>query len=337
MDQNKKRCLYVGGLFILLLTVLVTINCKKEQALPPPAEQVLPSKVELSSFMEIEKDTTVTRSEPNATIEVAERKVEDLAGPLLDGLVEREISVLANKMKWDMNLINHIESMKEPDKKINKKWELPVDVLGKTSTDKLFLHVIRSPMVAVLMLYSKDEIGLQRLLNASSTMHEFYMREDLAEGVLQMYREYVFSPEAISDETIISRYSDNKRSENPLYRQRLTPDNITNTKIVNRCMSIMKADKMMLCPQLFPKTKGHERDFLKIMVDRYEKIAELKKIYDNEEDPFGTAIACISPFCIRLAENIDGEFCNKLKGIEFATEAWEKRFIEEIKEYLKNQ
>lgn len=189
--------------------------------------------------------------------------------------------------------------------------------------------------VTVLMLHSKDEIGLQRLLNSSSTMHEFYMREDLAEGVLQMYREYDFSPEAISDETMISKYSDNKGfSESPVYAQLLAPDNIAGTKIVNRCMSIMMADKMMLCPQLFPKTKGYERDFLKIMVDRHEKIAELKKIYDNEQDPFGSGLACVSRFCIRLAENIDGEFCNKLKGIEFASDAWEERFIEEIKDYL---
>lgn len=338
MIQNKEKWLYGGVLFILVIImvlVIIRVNPKKERDLPPRAEQVLPSKVESSPFTEIEMGRSINQTEQNAAIEGAEKKVDEFADRLFNELVERDVSVAANKMEEDLELMKHLDSMKEPDRKLTKKWDLPEDVLGETSTDKLFLHFIRSPMTSFVILYSKDEIGVQRVLNASSTLHEFYVREDLAEGALQMYREYDLSPEAMSDESIIARYSGNKRMrENPAYMQALAPDNITKTKIASICMDIMKADKIMLTPQFFPKIKGYEREYLSVMLDRYEKVAELRKIYG--EDKFGAALGCVPRFCLSLAENLDEEFYTKLKGIKPTSEAGKKQFIEEIKHYLKN-
>jgi hypothetical protein len=333
MNQNKKKCLYAVGLFILIPTVLIimALNSKEESISEPPPKLVLPSD-EVSIDAE-ENSGVIVQDKQNAVIEDAE--TEELEDPLFNELVDKEITALAYKMKWDVRLPEHLESMKESDREGNQKWELPGNVLGETSTDKLFLHLIQSPMVpGFLMLYSEEEIGLQRILNSSSTMQEFYGREDFAEGVLQMYREYDFSPKAVSDEVILSKYSDSKILENPEFQQLLAPENITSTKIVNLCMPIMYADRVMLCRQMFSKTKGYEKEFLKAMVDRYEKIAELKKKYDNEQDPFGTALTCVSTFCIRLAGNTDEKLCTKLKEIEFEDATWEERFIGEVKGYL---
>jgi HEAT repeat protein/beta-lactamase regulating signal transducer with metallopeptidase domain len=235
------------------------------------------------------------------------------------------------QVEGDLRLMKHLDSMKESDKKLMKKWDLPEDVLAETSTDKLFLHFIQSGPKSYLLMHSKIETGVQRLLNASSTLHEFYVREDMAEGALQMYREYDLSPEAMSDESIILQYSRNKRPE---FTQAIAPDNITRTKIVNISMGIMCADMLMLTPQFLPKLKGYERDFLKIMLDRYERVAELRKKYG--EDLFDPALACVPQFCCSLAKNLDEEFYTKLKGIKPTTEAAKKEFIEAIQHYLQN-
>jgi len=176
------------------------------------------------------------------------------------------------------------------------------------------------------------KLGVQRALNASSTLHEFHMREDLAEGVLQMYREYDLSPESMSDEYIISIFSVEKRiRENPVYMKSLAPENITKTKIANICMSIRDADKIMLAPQFFPKIKGYEREFLTVLLDRYEKVTELQGIYG--QDKFGAALSCLPRFCRSLAENLDEELYHTLKDIK-PTEEGKKRFYGEIKRYL---
>ena len=331
MIQNKKKWLCGAILFIILIIMILCIkelSHIRERDLLPYADQVLPSNMESSPFTEIDK-------EHNAISEVVENKVGEATDPLFNELLERDVKVVSNKMMSELRLIQHIESMKEPDRKLTKRWDLPDDVLSETPTDKLFLHFIRSPLTSFIMLYSKDEIGVQRLLNASSTLHEFYTREDLAENALKMYQEYDLSPDAISDESIISIYSTNKSMrENPVYKQAIAPENITKTKIVNNSMNIQSADRIMLTPQFFPKIRGYESEYLKVMLDRYEKVAELQEIYG--EDNFGAALSYVPYFCRRLSKNLDEEFYVRLKEIKPTTDAGKKQFIEEIKNYLKN-
>ena len=336
MIQNKKKRLYAGALLVsIIIVVLVVIEVirRRERDLPPRAEQVLPSKVESTPSAEIETGGSIDQTERNAVTEATETKVGELADPLFNELVERDVRAAAHKMKQDLWLRKHIDGRKEFDRECNKKWDLPEDVLRETSTDKLFLHFIRSPMTATVLLYSKAEIGVQRQLNASSTLHEFYMREDLAEGALKMYREYDLSPDSMSDESMIAAFSRDKRIlENPEAMKLLAPDEITKTKIAAICLDIMFADRIMLTPQFFPKTKGYEREYLSVMLDRYARISELGEKYPG--DRFGAALCHMVRFCRSLAKSIDEEFYTKLEGIKASSEEGRKQFIGEIERYL---
>ena len=157
----------------------------------------------------------------------------------------------------------------------------------------------------------------------------------MAEGALRMYREYDLSPEAMSDESIRAVFSRDKRIfEYPETKRLLAPDGITNTKITSICMNIWFADRIMLTKQFFPKLKGHEREFLSVMLDRYSQISELSKKYPGGS--VGTARSCVPHFCRSLAKNIDEDFYARLQTIEPYTEEGEKQFIEEIERYLRN-
>ena len=95
---------------------------------------------------------------------------------------EEESDPLAYEMDDDPELKKHLDGVIAFDREKMEKFDLPADVLEETSTDKLFLHFIQSPLRSFISLYTgeNEKIGVQRLINASSTVHEFYMREDLA-------------------------------------------------------------------------------------------------------------------------------------------------------------
>jgi hypothetical protein len=224
----------------------------------------------------------------------------------------------------DLELAENLDIFLNYDKELNKKWDLPQDVAGETPSDKLFLHYATSPMVALLMI-TDAENGVVRLLRSSITLHEFYRRSDLAEGAMKMYREYDFSPQSISDESILERFS----------RKSPVPNDIVNYKIARICMCIYYADMTLLTQKFFTQLKGHEREFLKVMLDRYEIISRMEQLYGTPgEGRFGAAMSGVPTFCLRFAENLDKELYNKLQAINFASQEVQKQFIEEIKQYL---
>ena len=114
------------------------------------------------------------------------------------------------------------EKLKESDKELNQKWDLPDDVLAETTTDKLFLHFVRSPMVTMLMIYSNLEAGVQRLLDSSATLSEFYNRDDMAQGAVKMYREYDFSPESMNDENSNGTNSNQQKMSRAIISENIT-------------------------------------------------------------------------------------------------------------------
>ncbi|MBN2589161.1 MAG: hypothetical protein JXA96_04825 [Sedimentisphaerales bacterium] len=246
---------------------------------------------------------------------------------------ERELEKSLSASSTATRLKENAEKLKESDRELNEKWDLPDDVIDKTSTDKLFLHFINSPVVAMLMIYDTPEPGLTRLLNANHTLREFYNRDDMAQGALKMYKEYDLSPESMTDEEIRGVFSRNERIlENPETQNLLAPNNIVNMKIAHITMRIMYADQTLLSKQFFPKLKGYEREFLKVMLERYEKIVTLREKYGED---FGPAATYIPQFCLRMSENLDKEFYNKLSAIEPFGEG-QGQFMEEVKNFLEN-
>jgi hypothetical protein len=333
MNKQKRSYGWIFILIIILVMVIMKVNTNNQNNLPLNREQNLPTKGKSNPSTEIETGGRINQTDQNAANESAAQKAGESEDRLFNKLMERDVLDTANKIDEDLELKKALESLKVTDRELMKKWDIPEDVLVNTSTDKSFLHFIQSPITTYITLYSKDEIGVQRLINASSTLHDFYMRKDLAEGAIKMYREYDFSPQSMSDESIIEKFSqDKKLLDDPKIKKSIEPNNIVNVKIGFISMNIMFADRTLLTPQFFPKLKGNEKEFLKVMRERYEKVSKLQEIYG--EDHYGAAIAYLPLFCLRLAENLDKEFYTNLKDINTTSEAGKKQFFNEIKQYL---
>jgi hypothetical protein len=240
-------------------------------------------------------------------------------------IIEREFKETAAKMGWDDRMVSYIAGLAENDKKLTSKFDMPADALRTAATDKILLHIIESPMTVMASIYNSPEVGLQRLINGSITMREFYTRGDLMAGTLKMYAEYEFSPAKTDNEGTKNELGESVDS---------LPIDTGNMKIVSICMPVYRCDQMMMCEQLFRKTKGHEKEFLKVLADRYDKVSELESLYGNDTDPFGSATASIWPMSVRLAENIDEELCEKLKSTQYKNDGWQEKFIGAIREYL---
>gem|GEM_PF-6128220 len=168
MTQTKKKRWYGGVLFIVIIFLVlffIKITPPKErnlppgdmQELPPRADQTLPSKVDSSAFRESDRGRNINPPEKNITIEGTEIKADDFGDRIFNELMEKEVTEAAYKMEEDLALRKHLDSMKETDRELAKKWDLPADVLGETSTDRLFLHFIRSPLTSFIKLYLEDE------------------------------------------------------------------------------------------------------------------------------------------------------------------------------------
>jgi hypothetical protein len=67
-------------------------------------------------------------------------------------------------------------------------------------------------------------------------------------------------------------------------------------KIAHIGLNIRSANLILLTPQFFPKLKGHEREFLVVMLDRYDEAAKLQARYGED---FGAALSGVNRFCLR--------------------------------------
>jgi hypothetical protein len=340
MIQNKQKWLFgVTFCILLIISVIVIMNVssKKKRDLPPNPEQRLPAKMESSPATEIETVNSNNQAEQNAVGGSTAQKAGETEDKHFNKLVESDVSTSAFNMNLNLESQKNLDRLKTTDKELLTKWDLPDDVLGKTPTDKLLLHFIQSPMKVMITLYTgeNEKIGVQRLLNSSSTVHEFYMRPDLAEGALKMYREYDFSPQSISDESVIEQVKGLSFYDDQSKRELLEPNHIMGLKIANIGTCIIHADKILMSPQFFPKIKGFEREFLQVLVSRYEIVSKMEQTYTKPGGTdYGMARTSVPILCLKLAENLDKELYNKLKEIEHPNGSGNKQFIDEIKNYL---
>jgi hypothetical protein len=343
MIQNRQKWLFGMTFFILLIisvVVILNINPKKESDLLSIRETKLPDNVVSSSSAETGTGESINQTGQNGANGETVTKASGIDDPYFNKLVESDVLDASFNMILKGDINSTLDSLKATDKEINHRFDLPDDILSQTSTDKLFSHYTTSPMKGMIMIYAGENewIGVQRLLNSSSTLYEFYMREDLAEGVLKMYREYDFSPQSMSDNDIRESLLQGEHNlNNPTLIKSLEPNNIINMKIAYICINIYFADKTLLSPQFFPKLKGHEKEFLQVMIDRYDIISKLEETYGGpEESRYGAAMSGVPTFCLGFAENIEKDLYNKLKEIGFAGQEGQKQFINEIKQYLKD-
>jgi hypothetical protein len=233
---------------------------------------------------------------------------EEVVDDSMDRLRESVESDIANPdvRAWKVaTLKESLERFKVTDKELLQGLDLPELALSSTPTDKLFLHYMAKGYGAMTAIYSNQsgvDTGVQRLLNASGTVHELYMRKDLAEGIVKAFREYDLSPQSTGD-------ADKKKA-------RIT-------------LTVLMADTLLTSAQFFPRWKGHERELLAALVERRDRITELEKTYGD----YGVGIN--PPFCLRLAENLDARFAARLR-VAPTHEVGGAMFAEEIRRYLSN-
>lgn len=318
------------GLFFIVIIVLflININVKHIEDLSFQEEQIpLVTKVEIEQTNSENKIHPITENNVKRESEIEDR--------FFNELIENDSFLLSKSLEQKIEFKKTLDNLIEHDKRLYKKWDLPDDVVKKTSTNKLLLHFITSPMVATIVLNDDLELAVQRLLNSSNTLNEFYMREDMAEGTLKMFREFDLSPESISDEYMIEKFSQTQSSrESPLLQKSLKPENILMTKISYLSLNIMYADAVLLSPQFFPKLKGHEIEYLHVMMDRYESISKLREVY---EEGFAPALREVPTLCVKLAKNIDEQFYNTLHNNKMRSDAERKRFYEDVKNFIEKQ
>ena len=328
--KNKIKILLAFGLIFIVIKVifLININFKHIEDLPFPEEQIpLVAKVDIEQINSQNKINSVTESNIKRESGTEDR--------FFNELLEKDSLLLSNSIEQKIELKKTLDNLIEHDKRLNKKWDLPDDVAKKIATDKLLLHFITSPMVATIVLNDDLELAVQRLLNSSNTLNEFFMREDMAEGTLKILREFDLSPESISDEYMIEKFSQTQKSrESPLLQRSLQPENILKTKISHLSLNIMYADDILLSPQFFPKLKGHEIEYLNALIDRYEYISKLQEIYGED---FAPALREVPTLCVKLAKNLDEQFYNTLYNNKITNNAERKRFYEDVKNFLEKQ
>ena len=258
--------------------------------------------------------------------------------PMTQQIIE-VLDLLPQYQEPDRRMSKHIATMIETDKELNSRWDVPEMFLSETPTDQLLLHYLRSPMTTMTGLYNKIETGIQRLLNSSGTLREFYRRDDLAKGALKMYREYDLSPESVVDYDVVIAHDYLERSllsrdkdakSNSGIRIRLAPAMSAEKKIAVLGMDIYQADRIMVSPQFFPKTKGYEREFLAVLLERHETIIELGEKYGLSV--YGAASSHLRRFCLTLAKNLDDSLYQTLNGLDYFDE--QKEFFGVIEKYL---
>jgi hypothetical protein len=329
---KNMRSLLAGVLLmiVIIMVVIVLINVN-----PINRPDLLSQKEKIKPFTQIEIDNRNNQADLNPAIESKGEKEGQLEDQLLNMLVQKNASLALYTAEQKIAFKKNIESLIEYDKKHYIQWDLPEDVLSKTSTDKLFLHFIKSPMIGMIATAEDLEIAVQRLLISSNTLREFYTREDMAEGAMQMYREYDISPQSISDEYIIEEYTSNEANRKSSFLQEgLRPENILKTKIAYITMRIMYADGILLSPQFFSKLKGHKREFLTVLYERYEKISKLREVYGED---FAPALRSLPDFFLMMSKNLDEEFYTRLSSIKLNSDVGRKQFYEEVKNYLEQQ
>ncbi|MBN1358986.1 MAG: hypothetical protein JW993_00260 [Sedimentisphaerales bacterium] len=312
-------------------------HLERMQTEPPnqtPAARVLPSAPPLSARRESAADE-VGRPHPerdDAAIADAQQNADESMDRFLETVMEEDTREPAEKRIT--RLLDLLETQRERDRELTQRHDLPEEALAETSTDKLFRHYMDNNYSAMILIYSDPSgmaLGVQRLLNASSTMHELYLRPDLAEGILKALREYDLSPQSISDEEMTERLAVVR--DQPEWDQFLAPDRIGDMKIVDISMRIEGADTLLLSPQFFPKLKGHEKDFLAVLLERYDSVMELRK--KHGEDTYGMALSAAPALCLRLSQGLDRGLYDRLRAARTASPGgYYGRFMEELRRFL---
>lgn len=187
------------------------------------------------------------------------------------------------------------------------RFDLPREDLDRATSAQLSRHFADSPMYAVFGLYDNVNVGIYRVAQASATIQELLARDDMVDGIVEYYQE--------ANQEIMSRQSESlPRHDRPLSN------------------GLMALDELLMYPDIFERTRGHERRILKVLKERYEAMtaANARHIQLTGEELYSVSLGTTKALSVKLLERIDpGGYELWKTGVPIAEEGDFFRYLSE--------
>ncbi len=226
----------------------------------------------------------------------------------LDGLTDEAVEKTRPKARW----ATHLSKVLPYDKEIAASMDIPEEELPSTLTDQLCWHCINGPARTWFTLYSDPNLGIERALQASTALATLVDREDFMESVIKVYGEapievYIGKADQMMyDGVPIEDYT--KKADHEDYI-RLFEDMAENPDIVlpQLSLALYTCDQLLMYPPVFEKTKGHEKELLSHLCDRYRRMVKTNEAMEKmgRQGPYSVAFNTTKQLAMRLMVRLD--------------------------------
>lgn len=164
------------------------------------------------------------------------------------------------------------------DEEIAAKWDLPADEVARAPSVKLLTHFSASPMRVWLGLYEQPEIGALRAIRGSKSLAALVQRPDMIEAFIEWNKQYI---EQINQ---------------------LQSDSTNGGELSSQ---IVACDDLLRSGEILQKTKGYERELLKVLCERYRAMTETNALFDADNKPFGASFNSLVHLIKSMADVVD--------------------------------
>lgn len=173
----------------------------------------------------------------------------------------------------------HLDAVAEIDQgKTAPRFDMTAEEIEKASSVELVMHFTASPLRVWFGLYDDRNLGVRRAIRGSRTLQAFVQRPDMIEAIVE-----------------------SNRIRMAEIREARPGSEITE----GLSMHLMCCDELLLYPEVFEKTRGHEKDLLQVMCERYRAMVEANARFPKETEPFGASFTTITQVVLQLAQRID--------------------------------
>jgi len=175
-------------------------------------------------------------------------------------------------------LEEQLENVLPYDEEIAAKWDLPADEIAKAPSVKLLTHFSASPMRVWLGLYEQPDIGARRAIRGSKSLAALVKRDDMMQAFVDWNKQYI---EQINN---------------------LQSDSTNGGELSSQ---IVACDDLLRSGEILQKSKGHERELLKVLCERYRVMTETNLLFDTDNKPFGASFNSLVHLIKSMADVID--------------------------------
>lgn len=231
---------------------------------------------------------------------------DEMLHEMLDEIVARVNEEFYGKPKAEIKAdwIRHLNRIVPRDKERFARFDIPEEQLSTTPTDMLCWHFVSSRMTGPMLLYDNPNIGILRCILASRTLSTLISREDMIEGMIKMYSEVPI--------------------EEPEKKHHQRPKRIS--------WALKAADELMMFPPIFEKTKGHEKELLFHLCQRYRRMVRVNERYESmgKKPPYVLVFHTTRLLTLRLVQNLDPQVYDGWKDSSIGDELLLSKTIEQI-------